>query len=177
MFRRVITLITLALVGVLLAGPPTSGATSAGTPTAAGGYVFVKEWVYGTSTEGVHGMGVSPGGEVFVVGNRVNQYQSKVRRYDSDGTLTHTWELPFNNPGDLTVDAAGNVHISDYFGQVHSDRPSSVHVYTRDGALVRTYRRHPQWGDSTLGAIAVDSAGNIYVSATDPARVLQRGPA
>lgn len=163
MLRRAAALISLIVTAVLFAGPPSAASERTATT---GDYVFEKEWAFGSQTERIYGMDVSPSGEVFAVGNRVNQYQSTVRRYDADGTLTHSWALPFNNPGDLAVDAAGNVHISDYFGDSLSGRPAAVVVYSRDGAVVRTYARSQDWADASLGAIAVDPAGNSYV--TDP---------
>jgi len=68
--------------------------------------------------------------------------------------------LTFNRPTDVAWDAAGNIFISDGYGN------SRVVKFTRDGTLVK------EWGTYGTGpgqfrtphSIAVDAKGNVYVA-------------
>lgn len=89
---------------------------------------------------------VDSGGNIYVA-----EYNNKrVQKFDSNGTLITTWEVP-GNPHGIAIDSNDNVYVADYSSQ-------RVRKFDSNGAPITTWavpgRPH---------GIAVDLNGNVYV--------------
>lgn len=95
----------------------------------------------------------------------VDTPQHQVRLYDLDGLLLKTMgtrgEKPgeFNYPGDIDLDAAGNLYLVDVMN-------ARIQILTPDGTVLRTFgeRGTARGSFSVPKGIAVSPSGLIYVS-------------
>lgn len=112
-----------------------------------------------------HGVWIGPDNAVFTTDGR----DHTVRRFTRDGTLLQTWGtpnnvgspgMPFNRPTWAVVGPAGDLFVSDGYGQ------NRWHRFGADGELLGS------WGTTGSGpgefllphAIWVDRAGRVYVT-------------
>ncbi|GAA1514273.1 NHL repeat-containing protein [Nocardioides humi] len=106
-------------------------------------------------------------GRVYTIGSNAGygDDNSTVRLYDANGGLVSAWEVPFPNIGDLTVDAAGNVHIADYSGSIVADIPAAVYVFTPAGTYLRAYAMRPCCDvTEAAGGVGIGPNGRSYVA-------------
>jgi hypothetical protein len=110
-------------------------------------------------------------------GVSTGQYDAFVRKYPADGSAPVT-EV-FGGDGDdwataATVDAAGNVWVAgitngDFAGESTGSYDVFARLYAADGSPPVTHRLGAA-GSDTLGGIATDAAGNLWLTAaSDPA--------
>jgi DNA-binding beta-propeller fold protein YncE len=92
--------------------------------------------------------------------------------YDRDGAYQRTFTLAQPRPGwqplGLTFDAKGNLYVTDLSGPFQK-----VLVINRAAAVVRTLGENDKL--SFPNGVAVDGAGNVYVSDSNNGRVLMFG--
>ncbi|MDQ2624001.1 MAG: NHL repeat-containing protein [Actinomycetota bacterium] len=149
---------------------PKGANTPAATPSSAYGYAFEREWLYsGNVTDDVWAVAASPRDEVFVAGK-----DGKVRRYNLSGTLTHSWDLPFDVQAlELAVAPNGDLHAAEW-GSVAANLPGSILVYSRDGAPKAQYTTPAEF--TWTGGIAIDADGGSYLTNTRDNRVHRFSP-
>ena len=146
---------------------------------------LVTQWgTPGTGTgqfENFNDLAVGAGGQVYVTDNH------RVQRFDANGTFLSTWGIfgtavgQFSTPHGVATDAAGNVYVADRgnhrvqkFGPDGSfQRMWGWNVQSGTGDTFQVCTAPPCFiGRAGSGAgqffspegIAVDSAGNVYVS-------------
>jgi hypothetical protein len=120
---------------------------------------------------------VDSAGNVYVIGDEQRtdigqDYNIWIRKYDPDGY--ELWTSTYNSPNNwydkgcgIAVDDAGNVYVTGY--ENRGDLGQSENIWTRkydtDGFEIwtSTYNSPANSADWGLG-IAVDSAGNVYVT-------------
>src|SRR4051812_19140883 len=115
---------------------------------------LITKWAVGSG----NGQLNSPGGiAVNSIGNvYVSDYNSNsVIKFDSNGNLITKWAV--SNPEDLTVDSNGNVFVTNYIGVSKFD--SNGNLITKWGSFGSGNRQF-----IGSGGIAVDSAGNVFVT-------------
>lgn len=141
-----------AVVTLLLLAASTAAPANGAEPAPS----YADEWAFGTATDDVTGVAVS-GDQVFVVGE-----VATMRRYTAGGKLTATWQLGYA-PSSIAAGPDGLLHVTQSW---NPGRPTSwVHVYDRNGRLVRQYTL----GEGVTwfpGDIGIDGAGNAYVTDT-----------
>lgn len=104
---------------------------------------------------------VAPDGTVYVS----DSYNNRVQLFDREGVFLEMWptygpeETPFDNPGPISVDAAGNVYVTDFQG---------VHQFDESGAYVRTLMG--------AGEVGVDAVGTLYTTIAFENLALKLGP-
>lgn len=161
MRRALAAIIGLALVGTTLTG---------GGPAQARGpadYVYEREWIYSTNASEVpDAMGIDSQGRVYLVADKAGygETDSRMRVYDSSGTLLTTWDVPVRLVTSIDFDAAGNLLLTDYYGDLINGRRSSVQVWTPQGQLVATH--YLPTDSHTAGSVARAADGSYWV--TDP---------
>jgi len=82
-------------------------------------------------------------------------YTNNVIKFDSNGNLITKWAV--SNPEDLTVDSNGNVFVTNYIG---------VSKFDSNGNLITKWGSFGSGNGQFIGSggIAVDSAGNVFVT-------------
>ncbi len=153
----------VAIVVLVLAGPAWATLT------------LVTQWGSPGSADGQfnspRGIAVNGAGEVYVADGNNN----RIQKFGSDGAFISKFGGPgsadgqFNSPSGLALDPAGNVFVVDaghYYVQVF--RPDGTFI-RRIGNLSSSPTPGPGEFDSNPEGIAVDGAGNVYV--TDEHRV------
>jgi sugar lactone lactonase YvrE len=120
------------------------------------------------------GVAVDAKGNVYIA----DQYNNRIRRVGTDGTITSFAELNF--PAGVAVDAAGNVYIAD-------KRNNRIHRMGLDG-IVTIFAGTGRFGFSGDGGpaaqatlnfpsgVAVDAKGNVYIADTQNNRIRRVGP-
>ena len=122
---------------------------------------------------------VDGGGNVFVVGRLANNFNwgngSILVRFTSTGVFT--WSRPYNDQGlgdlhtylfisSLTSDAGGNAYVvtrgAFSSSTIHVDPFTQIEKYNSNGQVV--LEDTITNGDTDYAAVAVDSAGNIYLT-------------
>src|SRR6478752_2617482 len=115
---------------------------------------LITKWAVGSGNGQLNspgGIAVDSNGNVYV-----SDYNSNsVIKFDSNGNLITKWAV--SNPEDLTVDSNGNVFVTNYIGVSKFD--SNGNLFTKWGSFGSG---NGQFIGS--GGIAVDSAGNVFVT-------------
>ncbi len=137
-----------------------------------GNEIWVKRYDPGMQGSGGK-IALDAQGNVYVGGNLGRPYDDSgdqlVLKYDPNGN--EMWAESYNGPADgadmlldMVVDPPGNVYITGYSSN-GSDRDYITIKYNTDGwkSWVQNYDG-PANGDDGAGGIAVDGAGNIYVT-------------
>lgn len=137
---------------------------------------YLGAWALPAGDYSRSGLGMDAFGHVLVADETGNQ----VRKYEQDGTPLASWgtagsgDGQFSGPYDVSVDAAGNVYVSEYFGQrMHKFSGSGESPLEGAGTWLLKMgtfgsgagQMNGPWGTCT------DAAGNVYVSDTQNHRV------
>ncbi|MCR1782405.1 NHL repeat-containing protein [Nocardioides carbamazepini] len=147
------------VAGLVVGVVPVAVPPAALADPAAIGYAYEREWLYSTNASEVpDSVAVDASGRVFLIGGTGDD-GSVVRAYDAGGGLQASWKIPEGPTGDMTVDGAGNLRISDYAG-LSSGTPG-VMVYSPAGSFLRRYGMAP--GESA-GGIGLAPNGRTYVA-------------
>ncbi len=129
-----------------------------------------QEWVANKSG---NALAVDGAGNVYVTGDNwgYGSFDYATVKYNSGGT--QQWVATYNGPGNghdnavaLGVDTAGNIYVTGHSGK--GDMGSSDYAtvkYNSAGTQewVKTYNGPGTWDDYAV-ALAVDAAGNVYVT-------------
>ncbi len=121
------------------------------------------------------GIAVDAAGNVYVTGwsenegNTPDQSDYATVKYDTNGT--ELWAKRYNGPGngtdaafDIAVDAAGNVYVTGW-SDYPSDHAYATVKYDTNGTELWAKRYYgPGNGNDESRSIAVDAAGNVYVT-------------
>ena len=108
------------------------------------------------------GPSVGSGGDVVYV---VDQHNSRVQKFASDGTYISRWGSQGSGPGQFNLpwgaatDTAGNVYVADW-------RNDRIQKFTADGEFLAAFGT-PGYGEGEFQRptqVAVDGEGYIYVS-------------
>src|SRR6476661_320847 len=115
---------------------------------------LITKWAVGSGNGQLNspgGIAVDSNGNVYV-----SDYNSNsVIKFDSNGNLITKWAV--SNPEDLTVDSNGNVFVTNYIG---------VSKFDSNGNLITKWGSFGSGNGQFIGSggIAVDSAGNVFVT-------------
>jgi PKD repeat protein len=149
--------------------------------TSTGGYV--RQWGSQGSMDGQFqnptGIAVDGAGNVWVA----DSMNYRVQKFSSTGIFLAKWgyqgsiDGAFQTPGDVAVDAAGYVYVADSGNH-------RVQKFTSTGTFLAKWGRNGGDGSSGTGDgefavprfIAVDAAGNVYVTDRDNDRVQKFTP-
>lgn len=116
-------------------------------------YVWVHSW--GTTGSGPeqfnnpHSVAIDPGGYIYVT----DQENNRIQKLNSDGDFVANWSTS-TSPCGIALDSLGNVYVANNGSGV-------IQRFTSSGVLLN------DWSSNDAGQIAVDSAGDVYVNATD----------
>jgi len=122
--------------------------------------------------DAVHGLGIAPDGHVWV--SELGQHV--VRKYTPDGKRVMTLGTPgkpgcdekhFYLPTDIAVNAAGDVFVSDGYGNARVVR------FDKNGKYITEWGGYGE-GDTQLitpHMLALDSKGRVYVADRDSGRI------
>ena len=163
---------TAALMCGLVAGLSPAGATAdtgrgVNHKARAAGpadYAYEREWIYSTDASEIPVAGVGPDGRVYTIApsSGYGVETSRVRVFDTAGTLITTWDVPLPNSSELDFDAAGNLLITDYAGSIVDDINASVQRWSPQGTLLGTYYL-PDY-TNTAADVASAPDGTIWVT-------------
>ena len=186
--KKIAGALILLIVGALIScpGPASSPAKSWVVSTLAGSAVGFRDGL-GTSAQfnTSSGVAVDAAGNVYVA----DEYNDRIRKISPEGlvsTLAGGTEgfrdgsgtsAQFNKPTGVTVDAAGNVYVADYFNhRIRKISPEGL-VSTlaggtqgfRDGSGTSAQFNKPT-------GVAVDASGNVYVADSSNHRIRKISP-
>jgi pimeloyl-ACP methyl ester carboxylesterase len=122
----------------------------------------------GNGYDGTTALVVDSVGNVYVTGESSGDYLTI--RYDTNGN--QLWTARYNGPGNgndiattLAVDSVGNVYVSGYSTGSGSNYDYATIKYDPNGNQLWVARYNgPENGPDSATAIAVDTAGNAYVT-------------
>ncbi len=131
----------------------------------------------GTATDEAFAVAVSASGAACVAGASIGDYWN----YDYATVMYGTggaqqWVARYNGPGnsvdearDLVLDGAGNAYVTGMSTGSGTSGDYATLMYSSSGALQWSIRYDgPEHGEDRAAAIAVDAAGNAYVTGYSP---------
>ncbi len=130
----------------------------------------------GNSTDFGFRLAVDAAGNVYVSGASIGSgtdYDIATLKYDSNGN--QLWLARYNGPGNgddemraLALDSAGNVYVAGWGYITNNDSDYVTIKYGPNGQQLWLARYDgPSHGDDAARALALDSAGNVYVTGRD----------
>ena len=132
----------------------------------------------GYGDDGASGITVDASGNLFVTGhsrNSASDYDYVTIKYSTTGLplWTNRYDGGYgDNPG-ITVDASGNLFVTGSSRNAASDSDGVTIKYSNAGVPLWTnIYAGPGNSDDYLGAIAVDSEGNVFVTGTSSGNYL-----
>jgi uncharacterized delta-60 repeat protein len=133
-----------------------------------GNLLWEKHYGPANPNDGETAIAVDAAGNVYVSGESAGNYATL--KYDTNGNLL--WEKLYNGQGNtphqpqaIAVDGTGNVYVTGYSVRVNSDWDYATLKYDTNGNLLWLRRYNGQANSSDYAqAIAVDVAGNVYVT-------------
>ena len=129
-----------------------------------------REWIssYHFASEDAKALAVDAAGNIYVTGGSSGDYATV--KYNSAGF--QQWAVRFNAPGnnsdaavDIAADDSGNVYVTGASYLVSSNNDFVTIKYNSDGVQLWAMRLSgPGNGSDSPSSIAVDGAGNVYVT-------------
>jgi hypothetical protein len=137
---------------------------------------FIKQWGSSGSADGqfawVSGIAVDATANVVYVADANNH---RIQTFTTGGVFLAKWVTAGSWPSAIAVDAAGNVYVVD-------SALRRIKVFTRAGRLITSWGWQTGTGDGQFspfggaGMIAIDTAGDVYVSDPDNDRIMKFTP-
>jgi hypothetical protein len=161
---------------------PTPTPTGTPTPTPTATPCPAEEWVAryngpGNGTDIAYAIAVDALGNVYVTGWSTGSGTSldyATTKYDASGA--QQWVARYNGPANreeyataIAVDGLGNVYVTGQSRVSNTNYEYATIKYDASGAQQWVARYNsPGFGNNYAAAIAVDSAGNVYVTGQSP---------
>jgi hypothetical protein len=131
----------------------------------------------GNSDDSARAMAVDKSGNVYVAGESPGS--STYRDYATikyNGSGQQLWAIRYNGPGNgndyasaVAVDGSGNVYVTGYSAGKGTGYDYATIKYNSSGKQIWVRRYNgPGNGNDAAYAIAVDGAGNVYVTGESP---------
>src|SRR6266545_2734908 len=161
---------------------PPATATPTATPSPTSTPCPAEEWVAryngpGNGTDIAYAIAVDALGNVYVTGWSLGSgtsFDYATTKYDASGA--QQWVARYNGPANreeyataIAVDGLGNVYVTGQSRVSNTNYEYATIKYDASGAQQWVARYNsPGFGNNYAAAIAVDSAGNIYVTGQSP---------
>ncbi len=147
-----------------------------GSVTAAQEYRFVKMWPevpIGWNFYRPRSVATDKAGNVYVL----DSGNYRIKKFDSKGRLLTQWgsagkgEGKFANPWKMGVDSSGVVYVGDWRAKDHR-----IQKFTSDGRFISEWRSEVLASAGSLGGLALDSHGNLFVVEYAACRIAKFAP-